>query len=61
MNGSLSVDLLAGGVDVEVLGVSARGVSDGLRRLAGGATFTEELTESPLERGARKGKADDVI
>ena len=51
----------AGGVDASELGVKARGVSAGLRRLAGWATLTDELNESFLDNGCRKGKASEVI
>ena len=59
--GSVSSCLVAGGVVLDVLGVKARGVSEGLRRLVGAATLTDELTESPRESGCRNGKDEDVI
>ena len=37
------------------------GVSAGLKRLAGGATLTEELMDSARSSGVRKGKAALVI
>lgn len=42
-------------------GVTALGVSAGLNLLAGGATLVEEVIESARSRGARKGRAADVI
>jgi hypothetical protein len=48
-------------LEVEADGVPTLGVSAGLRRLAGGATLTEELIDSARSSGIRKGKAALVI